>query len=74
MAILEIRDLDALTTTVKVLAAMQREAIELNLDTFIRLTEANSRKEKRVFVSTSANCAKVLLKLQKIKIDRQAAE
>ena len=69
---LEIRDLDALTTTEKVLADVQRESGVINPDISIRLKRRNSREQKKAFVSTSTSCAKALLKLQRIRSVKNA--
>lgn len=64
----EFQDLDSLTTEEEVTAAVKRETNAVSDDIRVRLTAVNNREQKRAFVSLPVPEAKVLLKLNKIKV------
>lgn len=65
---LVIRDLDSYTTEEEVLTAIVEATDSLTAEVTIRLTEADSRGQRRAFVSLPAGNANALLRTERIKI------
>jgi len=65
-ATIEIRDLDSLTTDEEVAVAVKK--IVSDPDIKVRLSKANSREQRRAFVHLSADAARTIVALGRIKI------
>lgn len=65
---LEIRDLDFFSTKEEVLASIERETDAEGEEIVVHVTEADSREQRRAFVTLPAASANILLKTQRIKI------
>lgn len=67
-ATIEIRDLDSLTVAEEVITAVKEALQNNNVDMTVRLSNANSREQRRAFVTLNAKAANTVNAMQRIKI------